>query len=174
MGNLKYWVFVGTLFISACGTTQTQIPVVPSVTVSATETPILPTSTPDYIVVIMTATPGPPKPFLAQECFTTAITQMDLNSCAVQEFELSKTELEKTVSEIKFSPEENQKFDQLQKEWQILIEKDCEFLYGQLYTADNGALLYKRGSMAPMLRGLCLAERYKQRTEDLKFAYFEQ
>jgi uncharacterized protein YecT (DUF1311 family) len=51
------------------------------------------------------------------------------------------------------------------------VEKDCEFFYGQIYTDEDGNLHYEWGSMAPMQRGFCEAERYKQRIQELKFAY---
>jgi uncharacterized protein YecT (DUF1311 family) len=168
---MKYWVVIFILSLVACGVPQTQLPL-------STESPIPVSPTPQIIEVtrvfrveqrvVVTATPEPP---LAQECLSSAQTQMDLNNCANLERELAKEELEKIISQIEFSAEEKQAFDQLQMKWRTQVEKDCEFFYGQIYTDENGNFHYKWGSMAPMQRGFCEAERYKQRTKELKFAY---
>ena len=170
---MKYWVVSLVLTLIACSVPPTPFPL-------STEPPILSTSTPQNIevtrivkikqTVVVTATPEPP---LAQECLNKAWTQLDLNNCANLERELAKEELEKIISHIKFSPEEKQAFDQLQMDWEKQVEKDCEFFYGQILTDENGNLRYKWGSMAPMQRGFCEAERYKQRIEELKFAYLK-
>lgn len=166
---MKYWVVILILSLAACNTPQTPL---------STGIPVLLTSTPQVIevtrivkvqqTVIVTATP---KPLLAQECLNEARTQFDLNNCANLERELAEGELEKIISQIDFSQEEKQAFGQLQAEWQKQVEKDCEFFYGQIYSDENGNFHYKWGSMAPMQRGFCEAERYKQRIEELRFAY---
>jgi uncharacterized protein YecT (DUF1311 family) len=140
---MKYWVVVFVLFLAGCVGSQTPLSI-------ATEN-IIPISPTQQIVevtrivkieqtVVVTATP---EPLLAQECFNTAVTQLELNGCAALERELAKEELDKTISQIKFSPEEKQLFDQLQEEWQKQVEKDCEFFYGQIYTDSNGKFHYK-------------------------------
>lgn len=168
---MKYWVVILVLSIAACATPPTPLPV-------STATSIPPTFTPQIIevtrvvkieeIIVVTATPRPP---LAQECLSDAMTQADLNNCANLERELAREELEKIISQIEFSPEEKQAFGQLQLEWQKQVEKDCEFFYGQILTDENGNLHYKWGSMAPTHRGFCEAERYKQRIEELKSVY---
>jgi len=167
---MKRWIIVLILSLVACSTPPTQLPL-------STETPI-PSPTPQIIevtrvvkveqTVVVTATP---EPLLAQECVDTAHNQLELNSCAILEREFAKEELEKTISRIEFSQEDKQTFDKLQVEWQKQVEKECEFFYGQLYADDNGNFYYKWGSMAPMQWAFCEAERYKQRIEELKFAY---
>jgi len=168
---MKYWVGVFALFLAACVGSRTQLP-------TATETIILVSLTLQIVevtriikveqTVVVTATPIP---LLAQECLNSAVTQLDLSGCAILERELAKTELEKTIAQIKFTPEEKSLFEQLQEKWQIQVEADCDFLYGQILTDDNGNLRYKGGSMAPMQRAFCEAGKYKQRIEDLKLAY---
>ena len=135
-------------------------------------TPAPHTLTPNSIVVthVVTVTP---EPLIAEDCFKRAVTQVDLNDCANKERELAKAQLDKLISKIIFSSEEKQNFDQLQGEWESFVEKDCSFLYGQVITTADGNSYYQRGSMAPMLRGLCEAKHYKERIEDLKVAYFE-
>ena len=170
MRTTKYWVFICALLVASCATSQAQ-----TQESLVTGTPILPTSippspTPDYIIVMRVVTPTS-IPALAQDCFDTALKQREIDDCAILERELAKAELEKIISKIKFTAEEKQEFDELQLEWDTLIQKDCEFLYGQIVTDENGNLFYKRGSMAPMLWALCVAEQYKRRIEDLKYAY---
>ena len=168
---MQKWVVILVLSLVACSAPQTQLPL-------STEALAPLTSTPQIIevtrlveikqTVVITATPKPP---LAQKCLNEARTQMDLNNCANLERELAKEELQKIISQIDFSREEKQAFDQLQVEWQKQVEKECEFFYGQLHADENGNLHYKWGSMAPMQRGFCEAERHKQRIQELKFAY---
>jgi uncharacterized protein YecT (DUF1311 family) len=145
-----------------------------------TDTPLSNTSTLQIIevtrivrieqTIVVTATR---MPAFAQDCLNNAITQIELTSCAALEAQLAKAEMERIISQIKYSSEEEkQEFNQLQSEWELQIVKDCEFLFAQIITDDKGNLFYKGGSMAPMQRNFCIAEQYKRRTEDLKFAYF--
>jgi len=168
---MKYWGVLILLIVTACANSQSQLPV-------STEKTVIPTLarytlTPDFIVVthVVTVTP---ESLMAEDCFKSAVTQGDLNGCANKERELAKANLEKLVSKIRFTPEEKQNFDQLQVEWEAFVEKDCSFLYGQVIATADGNLYYQRGSMAPMLRGLCEAKHYKERIEDLKLAYFDK
>ena len=163
MGNLKYLVFVFALCINACGTTQTQLPLV-------TETSIPLTSTAQIIevtrvveveqTVVVTATF---EPFLAQECFNNAMTQLELNGCAAEERFSAQEDLENTILLVKekfnFSPEDEQAFDALQKEWEDLVERNCDFYYE------------KWGSMGPMQRSMCIALRIKERIKELEIVY---
>ena len=170
---MKYLVGIFTLFLTACTGFQIQTP-------TLTKTVVVVSSTPQIVevtriikveeTVIVTATPIP---LLAQDCLNTAVTQLDLNGCAILERELAKSELEKTIAQIKITPEEKRVFDQLQEKWQTQVEEDCNLLYGQILTDENGNLHYKWGSMAPMQIAFCEAGKYKQRIEDLKFAYLK-
>jgi uncharacterized protein YecT (DUF1311 family) len=168
---MKFWVVILVLSLTACGISQTQLPLATETTISVSPTPQIIEVTRVIKVeqtVVVTTTPIP---LLAQECLNSAVTQLDLNGCAISERELAKTELEKTIAQIKFTSEEKRLFEQLQEKWQIQVEADCDFLYGQILTDDKGNLRYKGGSMAPMQRAFCEAGKYKQRIEDLKFAY---
>ena len=152
-----------TVFLVACSVSQTQVPV-------STDTRVPNTSTPQFIevtrivrveqTVVVTATPIPA---LAQECFDTAMTQRELNDCAALEYERAKAELQTTISQINFSPDEKSAFDKLQAEWEARVSDECKFFYAQLVKDSNGNFHYKGGSMAPMRTGLCLAEQYKYR-----------
>jgi uncharacterized protein YecT (DUF1311 family) len=160
---MKYGVFVFALFMIACGVSQTKLPFV-------TETPILPTSTSLIVevtrivkveqTVIVTATP---LPLLSEECFKNAITQSDLNGCAAEERFLAQGDLENTILLIKgkfnFSLDDEQAFDKLQKEWEDIVERNCNFYYE------------KWGSMGPMQRSMCVAARIKERITELEIVY---
>jgi uncharacterized protein YecT (DUF1311 family) len=168
---MKYWVLIFVLTLVACSPLKNQLPLSTATSIPPTPQVIQVT----HIVtikqtVVVTVTPKPP---LAQECLNKAVTQGDLNNCANLERELAKNELDKIISRIKFSPEEKEVFDQLQLEWEKQVEKDCGLFYGWLLTDGNGNLHYKWGSMAPMQRGFCEAERYKQRIKELEFAYLK-
>ena len=168
---MKYLVGIFALFLTACVGSQIQLSTATSSIIPVSSTPRIIEVT--HIVkveqtVIVTATPIP---LLAQECLNAAVTQLDLNGCAILERELAKAELEKIIAQIKFTPEEKLMFDQLQEKWQMQVEADCDFLYGQILTDDNGNLHYKGGSMAPMQRAFCEAGKYKERIEDLKLAF---
>ena len=156
---MKCWVAILFLSLVACGAPQTQLSL-------NTETPVPSTSTPQIIevthivkveqTVFVTVTP---EPLLAQECFNTAMTQLDLNSCAAEERFSAQSKLEETISRIKLSPEEKQEFDKLQKEWEDLVERNCNFYYEEW------------GSMGPMQRSMCIALRIKERTKELEIVY---
>ncbi|MCC6298404.1 MAG: DUF1311 domain-containing protein [Anaerolineales bacterium] len=159
------------VFVVSCSAVETQLP-------ANTETPIPNTSTPQIVevtrivnavqTVIVTATP---EPLLAQDCFATAMTQADLNGCAAVESELAKAELAATISQINFSPDQKTAFEKLQTEWESRVWEECKFFYGQIIDDGNGHIHYAGGTMAPMRIGFCLADQYKSRTRELKFAY---
>jgi uncharacterized protein YecT (DUF1311 family) len=168
---MKYWSITFALLLVSCNVTQTQLP-------ASTKTPIPSTSTPQIIevtrvvnivqTVVVTATT---EPLLAQECFDVAMAQRGLNDCAALESELAKAELESIISQINFSPDEKSAFDKLQVEWEERIWEECKFFYGQLVDDGNGHFHYAGGTMAPMRIGFCLADQYKNRTQNLKYAY---
>jgi len=168
---MKYWIVVFALSLISCSVAQTQLS-------TSTETPIPSTSTPQVVevtrvinvirTVVVTTTP---EPLLAHECFNTAQSQRDLNNCANLEAELAKTELESIISEIQFPPETKTAFDKLQVEWEELSIEECRFFYGQIIEDDDGSIRYAGGSMSPMQIGFCIADKYKKRTQELKYAY---
>jgi len=172
---MKYLVVFFVFVMVACSATQSPLTV-------STETQLLPTSTvtpqPPIVVthiirieptVVVTATP---EPLLAQECFNDALKQGELNSCANMESSLAKAELERIISLIKFSSDdEKQTFEELQASWELQVQLDCEFFYGQVVEDNNGNLYYAGGSMAPMRRAFCQADQYKNRIKELKYAY---
>ena len=104
-----------------------------------------------------------PVPLLAQKCFDKAITQFDLNGCAAEERFSAQEDLGTTILLIKekygFSLEDEQSFDNLQKEWEDLVERNCNYYYE------------KWGSMGPMQRSMCIAARIKERIRELEIVY---
>jgi uncharacterized protein YecT (DUF1311 family) len=155
---MKYGVVALVLLLVGCSASSTQLPL-------TRETPI-PSSTPQIIevtrlvrieqTVIVTATA---EPLLAQECFNNAVTQNDLNNCAVEERFSAQEQLENTISRIKLPSIEKQEFDKYQTEWADLIERNCIFYYD------------KWGSMRPMQQSMCIALRIKERIKELKRIY---
>jgi len=155
---MKGWIIVLILSLVACSTPPIQLPI-------STETPIS-SPTPQIIevtrvvqveqTVVVTATP---EPLLAQQCFNSAMTQSDLNNCAAEERFSAQAKLDDTISRIKLSAEEKQEFDKLQKEWENLIERNCDFYYD------------KWGSMRPMQQSMCIAFRIKERIKELEVVY---
>ncbi len=168
---MKFWFVPLALSLTACGISQTQLPLATETTIPVSPTPRIVEVTRVVKVeqtVVVTATPTP---LLAQECFDKAATQLDLNGCAALERDLADVELERIISQIKFSSEEKPTFNLLQEEWRKQIESDCEFFYGQIYTDSNGNYHYQWGSMAPLQQSMCTASRIKQRIKELTIVY---
>ncbi len=118
--------------------------------------------------VIVTTTPTP---YLAKACFDQAMTQVDINSCAAEQRALAEEILEKTLAQIDLPVDEKTTLGQMQAEWLNQAEQDCEFFYGKIITSEDGFIYYARGSMAPMLINMCIANRIEQHILELKYAY---
>ena len=156
---MKFWVVGLVLPLLACNTSQVIQPLVTETSVPASPTVHLIEVTRVIMVeqtVIVTPTPAP---LLAQKCFDMAVTQLDLSGCAAEERFLAQAELEDILSRIELPPEEKEELDQLQQEWEILVERNCMFYYD------------KWGSMRPMQQSMCIALRIKERTQELKLVY---
>jgi multidrug efflux pump subunit AcrA (membrane-fusion protein) len=72
---MKFWVVILVLFLTACGISQTQLPLATETTISVSPTPQIIEVTRVIKVeqtVVVTATPIP---LLAQECLNNAMTQ---------------------------------------------------------------------------------------------------
>jgi hypothetical protein len=185
MKNVYIWLLVLVLGLTACmGNTQTATPNPPVlVTVEVTR------------IVQITTTPVPPKtstptstlkpidasntqtaeligtPIVANiECYLTAITQSDLNSCAASrrdEMEKQMAGLINAVKEGSYpydSEKELQMFLQFQSEWEGFIQRECAFQAGYTLTGNSGHL----GTMAPMNYNECLAQKYQDRLREIQ------
>ena len=99
------------------------------------------------------------------------MTQFEINGCANEEYSLAFEEMESIVSQIQLPAEELEQLKQIQTAWIKQAVFECDFFYGQLEKGPEGSLYYRNGSMAPMRRGWCLAERVKFRIDEIKDAY---
>jgi hypothetical protein len=160
---MRYWVIVALSLVACISQTPLPFSTVTQFTYFHSSYAVT------YIIkieptVVVTATPVPLRP----NCFKCDIRAIEW-VCGIGT--IAKEKLKITISQIDFSPEEKQAFDKLQAEWEAQVEKDCEFFYSHVVRDDNGNLYYKNGSMALMQRSLCIAEQYKRRIEDLRFAF---
>jgi uncharacterized protein YecT (DUF1311 family) len=111
-------------------------------------------------------------PLLVKDCFDNAMTQGEMNDCSNQEYELALKELDQTIAQIKIPEKDMQDLKQTQATWQNQMEHECDLFTGRVITDENGNILrYVGGSMAPMERGFCRANRTKARINELK-TYF--
>ena len=156
---MKYGVIVLILLLAACSTPPAQLPLMTETRIPASPTPLIVEVTRVIEVeqtVVVTPTPSL---LLAQTCFDTALTQLDLSGCSAEERFLAQAELDDVISRLDLSAEERQTFDQLQKEWEDLVERNCYFYYD------------KWGSMRSMNQSMCIAMRIKERINELKLVY---
>jgi uncharacterized protein YecT (DUF1311 family) len=190
--NMKIsFIIVFFFLLTSCTTTTQTEPVktFTSVAVSGTLTPIPSKSptlsvTPSPIIqkievtriyfavrtVVVTPTSAP---ILAQECFAQAMTQAAMNGCAAEAHSIAEVNLENIMAQINLSVVDKTALEQLNIEWKNLSQKDCEFFYGRSVTDNNGFSHYERGSMAPMLVSMCLADSIEKRINDLTIAYLQ-
>ena len=156
---MRNWGLIFIFLLAACSPAQTPLALVTETSVPDTPTPQIVEVTRVVIVkqtVVVTATP---EPLLAQECFDNAATQLDLGGCAAEERFAAQANLEHIISQIQLDPEEKEKFDQFQTEWEALIEQNCIFYYDRW------------GSMRPMNQSMCIASRIKERIKELELVY---
>jgi uncharacterized protein YecT (DUF1311 family) len=184
--NLYIWLLILGLGLTSCSNTQRATPI-SSVLVTVEVTRIVP----------ITTTPVPPKtatptstlkpidasntqtaevfgtPIVANmECYLTAITQSDLNSCAASRRDEMEKQMAVLINAIKEgsypynSEKKLQMFLQFQSEWEDFIQRECEFRSGHTLTGDSGTL--DGGSMAPMNNNECLAQKYQDRLRELQ------
>lgn len=112
-----------------------------------------------------------PEPMLAKDCFDSAMTQVELNGCANYEYQLALKELDKIIAQINIPEKDMQELERIQAIWQKQMEYECDFFTSRTITDENGDLHYIGGSMAPMNRGFCMANRTKERIKELQL-YF--
>ena len=112
-----------------------------------------------------------PEPLLAKDCFDSAMKQGAINDCANLEYQLAVKELDETIAQIKIPEKDMQELEQIQATWQKQMEYECNFFASRTTTDENGNLQYIGGSMAPMDRGFCMANRTKERIKELQL-YF--
>ena len=114
-----------------------------------------------------------PEPLLAKDCFDSAMTQAAMNGCAGSEYQLALKDLDKIVAQIKISEKDLQELKQIQVIWQKQMEHECDFFTSRTITDENGNLHYLSGSMAPMNRGFCMANRTKERIRELQLYFLD-
>lgn len=108
-----------------------------------------------------------------EECYETAFTQQEMNSCAAYRESGLEKEMEKLVNALqerykRGSEKDLKKFLAFQQEWEYLSKRECEFLAG--YTIEDGG--YKGGSMAPLNYWGCLEGKYEDRLRELQQQLF--
>jgi uncharacterized protein YecT (DUF1311 family) len=108
-------------------------------------------------------TPSP-----AAECYTRAITQLEMNACAVAEYEQAIAALDEAAAALTLAEADRALLEGIQQEWQAQVERDCSFFFGQTDTAADGTVIYRNGSMAPLLVLGCQIRRAEQRLEELR------
>ncbi len=94
-------------------------------------------------------------------CYQTAVTDSDLNKCAIQTAEATHVELNALVNELHDHMEAVQyhKFVNIQSEWEKIAKEHCQ------WKAD----FFAGGSIQPMWLAGCLDQQYHQRIEALRF-----
>jgi len=102
----------------------------------------------------------------SEECYKTAQSQRDLNTCAGARLE----ELDKHMSELfkdlearyqQHFPEGLEKFQKFQAEWKDLSDRECKFRSG--LDSDGWP-----GSMAPMNYAECMVGKYEDRLQEFQ------
>jgi apolipoprotein N-acyltransferase len=115
-------------------------------------------------------------PTATKTCYDEANTQYELNHCSGLLAEESRKEMyilvELVISKFSMNLEKAQEFINLQEEWELLAEKECELWYGRIIKdSKTGTNYYENGSMAPMLEGKCLQNKYEDRAKELKWLF---
>ncbi len=94
-------------------------------------------------------------------CHETALTQWDLNHCAIQTAEAARNKLNALVNELRNHMEtvQYQRLANIQSEWERVANEHCQ------WEAD----FFAGGSSQPMWLAGCLEEQYLQRISALRF-----
>lgn len=108
-------------------------------------------------------TPSP-----AAECYAKAVTQQEMNVCAQAEYEQALAALDEAAAAFNLAEAERAQLETIQQEWQAQVERDCVFFFGQTDTTADGIVIYRNGSMAPLLVLGCQIRRAEQRLEELQ------
>ena len=92
--------------------------------------------------------------------YDNAMTQMEMNQCAAQALEQADQELNRVYTQYRadLSAKDRQALKQVQLAWIKFRDLDCERI----------ASVYDGGSMQPMVRSNCLAERTRERISHLE------
>lgn len=96
------------------------------------------------------------------DCWTTAMTQYDMNMCAGSYWTKANHTLQSLLSELKFytTSDQYQNLQTVQKEWEQTVEDYCDW-----EGSFNGG-----GSMQGMVEANCLTFQYQQRINDLRMS----
>jgi uncharacterized protein YecT (DUF1311 family) len=113
----------------------------------------------------------------SDDCFETALTQLEINSCANgrrQELEKQMADLLNALEEYYglYSQEELEKFQSFQAEWEDFAKRECEFQSGMILVDDNGSLSYKGGSMSVTSYNECMVQKYEARLREFQIQLF--
>ena len=99
--------------------------------------------------------------FLALDCFTTAVTQLDMTKCAEQKAKDSQQKLDQLLDELQqhyAGSDFGNELMQVEGEWEALREHDC--LWEKSFS--------ENGSTAPMIFSLCVFRYNTERISRLK------
>jgi hypothetical protein len=103
-----------------------------------------------------------------EKCYETWKSQRELNECAWDIAKETKEILHQLVNQIaeeySGNPTKKEAFLNIEIQWEKLAEEECWISRGSL--TESG--WYENGSMAPMLVGFCVNEKYLRRIEELK------
>ncbi len=111
---------------------------------------------------------------IKSECYKTAITQLELNSCATSRESEAEQQMDVLVKDIEekyesYPQEKLQSFLLFQSEWKDFSKRECEFRSGHIFIENN----YEGGSMAIMNFNECLVNKYQNRLRELQIQLFE-
>ena len=143
---------------------------------SSTTTPSPVLDLADTLATVMAEEIGTPI-VASKDCYDTALTQLEMNSCAVgrrEELEKQMAELLKALEERYrlYSQEELEKFQSFQAEWEDLSKRECEFQSGMIIVDNNGSLSYEGGSMSVASYNECMVEKYQARLREYQIQLF--
>jgi uncharacterized protein YecT (DUF1311 family) len=191
---MKTPVFLTCLFgvlLTSCGASSQSIEITPTAItievtriVQVTTTPV-PTYTPtpaptlelmDKLATVTAEEIGTPI-VASDDCYETALTQLEMNSCAIGRREALEAEMAKLLKVLEeryrlYSQEELEKFQSFQAEWEDLAKRECEFHSGMILVEENGNLRYAGGSMAVNSYNECMVEKYQARLREFQIQVF--
>jgi uncharacterized protein YecT (DUF1311 family) len=152
-----------------------QITTTPLPTDTATPAPTLDLT--DTLATVLAEEIGTPI-VASDDCYETALTQLEMNSCAIgrrEELERQMAELLKALEKHYqlYSQEELEKFQSFQSEWEDLSKRECEFHSGMILVEDNGSLYYEGGTMAIASYNECMVQKYQDRLREYQRQLFE-
>jgi len=106
----------------------------------------------------------------SDECYRTAQTQRDLNTCAARRIEELEIHMAELLKKVEFhyragSQESLEKFQSIQAEWKDLSHRECRLSSG--LDGDGWP-----GTMAPLNYGECMVSKYEDRLREFQVQIF--